>query len=151
MKIGLDSNIKRFSGNVVDSLKERFFIIDMFVEKKRNEGYEIHRRALEANSSKLDLFIGVYLEEGIGNGTVIYYDKTILSSFLASYIYDNLREIYKEKNLYLREGGNKFYLLKEIQAPAILILGKKDDQEIKLEAAMKEIIKEIFKMEKKIR
>ncbi|MGL4850532.1 MAG: hypothetical protein ACRC28_16700 [Clostridium sp.] len=152
MKIGLDCNIKRFSENIVDFLKDSFFIVDMFMEKRKNEGYDVHRRVLEANSSRLDLFIGIYLsEENDEDNTVIYYDKTFFSKSIASYIYDNLRGIYKDRNLYLRGGGDEFYILKEIEAPSILILGGENGEELKLEAAMKEIIKQIFEVEKKFR
>lgn len=149
MKIGLDSTRKEFSKGLVRKLEEEnLFIVDMYLEKRKNEGYEIYKKVMDANKSRLDLFIGVYLleEDEPKENLVVLYDCTFLGEKIANHIYDNLRNKYGNKNLSLK-CGKELYILKEIKAPCIIIKGNLENEIYNVEKDLTGVIKEIFKME----
>lgn len=148
MKIGLDSNDRELISSMVQTLRdEKFFLVDMSVERRKNEGYEIYKKAILANATRLDLFIGVYLKNEINKKEeiVVFYDDTFLGKYFSNYIYDNLRIEYGKENLSIRSGEN-FYLLKTIKAPSLIIKGK-INKNTNFERFLRTIIENIFRME----
>ncbi|MGL5415697.1 MAG: hypothetical protein ACRDAU_08565 [Clostridium sp.] len=149
MKIGLDSTRREFSKGLVRKLEEEnLFLVDMYLEKKRNEGYEVYKKVMDANKSRLDLFIGVYLDEKESQEeeVAILYDCSFIGEKFASYIYDCLRNEYGNDKLSLR-CGTEFYILKETKSPAFLIKGNLSEKTKDIEESLEKIIKNIFKME----
>lgn len=149
MKIGLDSTRKEFSKGLVRKLEEEnLFIVDMYLEKRKNEGYEIYKKVMDANKSRLDLFVGVYLleSEEVSGTLSILYDCTFLGERIANYMYDYLRGKYGNENLSLK-CGKELYILKEIKAPCVIIKGNLKNEIYDIEQDLTEIIKKIFKME----
>ncbi len=148
MKIGLDSNNREFAKSIVKKIREEnFFLIDMSIDKHKNEGYEIYKKTMLANATRLDLFIGIYFKSNTEKKEElsIFYDDTFLGEYFSNYIYDNLGLEYGKEILRLKK-GESFYLLKNIKTPSLIIKGNLIDK-VRFQESLKRVIKNIFEME----
>lgn len=118
MKIGIDINYSDISRAVRTELKKKgYYIVDMFLEEKIIIGEEVFKKAILINTSKLDFFLLVQINEKEENTKIYYKDK--ISKDFSLKLQRKLRTIGINNINY--NSGNKFYLMKNTEVPTVII------------------------------
>ena len=118
MKIGIDINYSDISRAVRTELKKKgYYIVDMFLEEKIIIGEEVFKKAILINTSKLDFFLLVQINEKEENTKIYYKDK--ISKDFSLKLQRKLRTIGINNINY--NNGNKFYLMKNTDVPTVII------------------------------
>lgn len=118
MKIGIDINYSDISRAVRTELKKKgYYIVDMFLEEKIIIGEEVFKKAILINTSKLDFFLLVQINEKEENTKIYYKDK--MSKDFSLKLQRKLRAIGINNINY--NNGNKFYLMKNTEVPTVII------------------------------
>ena len=118
MKIGIDINYSDISRAVRTELKKKgYYIVDMFLEEKITIGEEVFKKAILINTSKLDFFLLVQINEKEENTKIYYKDK--ISKDFSLKLQRKLRDIGINNINY--NNGNKFYLMKNTEVPTVII------------------------------
>ena len=118
MKIGIDINYSDISRAVRTELKKKgYYIVDMFLEEKIIIGEEVFKKAILINTSKLDFFLLVQINEKEENTKIYYKDK--ISKDFSLRLQRKLRAIGINNINY--NNGNKFYLMKNTEVPTVII------------------------------
>lgn len=118
MKIGIDINYSDISRAVRTELKKKgYYIVDMFLEEKIIIGEEVFKKAILINTSKLDFFLLVQINEKEENTKIYYKDK--ISKDFSLKLQRKLRAIGINNINY--NNGNKFYLMKNTEVPTAII------------------------------
>ncbi|MBP1888928.1 N-acetylmuramoyl-L-alanine amidase [Clostridium moniliforme] len=118
MKIGIDINCSDISRAVRTELKKKgYYIVDMFLEEKITIGEEVFKKAILINTSKLDFFLLVQINEKEENTKIYYKDK--ISKDFSLKLQRKLRDIGINNINY--NNGNKFYLMKNTEVPTVII------------------------------
>lgn len=118
MKIGIDINYSDISRAVRTELKKKgYYIVDMFLEEKIIIGEEVFKKAILINTSKLDFFLLVQINEKEENTKIYYKDK--ISKDFSLKLQRKLRAIGINNINY--NNGNKFYLMKNTEVPTVII------------------------------
>lgn len=118
MKIGIDINYSDISRAVRTELKKKgYYIVDMFLEEKIIIGEEVFKKAILINTSKLDFFLLVQINEKEENTKIYYKDK--ISKDFSLKLQRKLRAIGINNINY--NSGNKFYLMKNTEVPTVII------------------------------
>ena len=108
MKIGIDINCSDISRAVRTELKKKgYYIVDMFLEEKIIIGEEVFKKAILINTSKLDFFLLVQINEEEENIKIYYKDK--ISKDFSLRLQRKLRAIGINNINY--NNGNKFYII----------------------------------------
>ncbi|MDQ0148462.1 hypothetical protein ACFO6R_02065 [Eubacterium multiforme] len=137
MKIGIDINYSDISRAVRTELKKKgYYIVDMSLEEKIIIGEEVFKKAILINTSKLDFFLLVQINEEEENTKIYYKDK--ISKDFSLKLQRKLRAIGINNINY--NNGNKFYLMKNTDVPTVIIKMNLEEIEDKKEDLIKILI-----------
>lgn len=119
MKIGIDINDSVISNQIKEELKDyEYQVVDICLKNIRSIGEEVFRKAILVNTSRLDFFLSIKISEK-ENSIKVYYEENGLSKKFSYEILKKLREL--KLNDVSLENGEDFYLIKNTDAPTILI------------------------------
>lgn len=142
MKVALDINNEEVLLAISNVFKrDGNLVVDLSNQQGSNKGEIVFKKALLANTTRVDLFVGIKLVEDDDIWT-IFYDNSLKSKNIALKILDEVNSCYSDIRC---NNGSNYYLLKNTKAPAIYLRIPRDikvDLLNKIESISKIIIDE---------
>lgn len=119
MKLGIDINNSEITIDVVEKLKnEGHYVIDMSVVNSKNIGDRLHKKVILANSSKIDFYINLSMDNVVSLVEIYYKESENTKKFCSLFIDRLVDYEVEEKGL---KCGEELYLIKNILAPTVVI------------------------------
>lgn len=118
MKFGIDINNRKMLITIVEKMKEKgHWVVDLSNEASGNRGQIVFRKALLANLTNIDFYMGIEFVDKLPIYEV-FYDENILSETCCNEIKKLFSGLNKELNC---TGQSNLYLVKNTKSPAIYI------------------------------
>ena len=123
MKYGLDINNSIVLNCISESLKSKgYFVINLNEKENLNSGKALLKRVLIVNVTKIDFYFIVEFKNNIHSYEIFY------SNFKeAINLSKEIKELLKDENI-IYENGEKFYLIKNTNIPAIYMRIPKEEE-----------------------
>lgn len=138
MKVGIDIDNVDISRAVINELKnEGYYVVNMSLDKCEPIGQEVFKKAILANSAKLDFFLLIKTQSNQNNIHVYYKNNTLSKYFSIKFI--KLLNKFGINNLRINK-GEEFYLIKNINAPTVIIKLNIDNKKIQKDELIKSIL-----------
>lgn len=138
MKVGIDIDNLDISRAVINELKnEGYYVVNMSLDKGEPIGEEVFKKAILANSAKLDFFLLIKTQSNQDNINVYYKNNTLSKYFSIKFI-KSLKQ-FGTNNLIMYR-GEEFYLIKNIKAPTVIIKLNTDNKKIQKDKLIKSIL-----------
>lgn len=118
MKYGIDIN----RNNILIKIKEGIitrghWVVDLTKEKAVKKGDLVFKKALLANITEIDYYIGVEFSDSISELQIYWGDNIDVKK-----IYEEMKNmLYEKDKIIINEDIKELYLVKNINAPAIYI------------------------------
>ncbi|MGL5379926.1 hypothetical protein [Clostridium sp.] len=118
MKIAIDINNEEVLLAISNEFKrDGNLVVDLSYQQGSNRGETVFKKALLANTTRVDFFVGIKLIDDEDIWT-IYHDDSLLSKNISLKIRNELVTSYSGINY---NNGSNYYLLKNTNAPAIYL------------------------------